>query len=111
MPVELRVEGKQTDLSAGVDVSAYRIVQEALTNVVKHAGPARAVVVVRYGRRSVEIEVTDDGHRPVNGNAAGYGLAGMRERVALHGGTLEAGSRGEGGFAVKARLPLGTVPH
>ena len=110
LPVELRVEGAQTDLPPGVDVSAYRIVQEALTNVVKHAGPARASVVVRYGRRAVEVEVTDDGRRSVNGNAAGYGLAGMRERVELHGGTLEAGSRSEGGFAVKARLPLGLVP-
>src|SRR6266487_84069 len=109
LPVELRVEGEQTDLPPGVDLSAYRIVQEALTNVVKHAGPARASVVVRYGRRTVEVEVTDDGRRSVNGNAAGYGLAGMRERVELHGGTLEAGSRSEGGFAVKARLPLGTV--
>ncbi len=110
VPIELRVEGEQTDLPPGVDVSAYRIVQEALTNVVKHAGPARASVVVRYGRRTVEVQVTDDGRRSVNGNAAGYGLAGMRERVELHGGTLEAGSRSEGGFAVKARLPLGTAP-
>src|SRR6266508_4439497 len=110
VPIELRVEGEQTDLPPGVDVSAYRIVQEALTNVVKHAGPARASVVVRYGRRTVEVQVTDDGRRSVNGNAAGYGLAGMRERVELHGGTLEAGSRSEGGFAVKAWLPLGTAP-
>jgi signal transduction histidine kinase len=110
VPVEFRVEGEQRDLPPGVDVSAYRIVQEALTNVVKHAGSARASVVVRYARRAVEVEVTDDGRRSVNGNAAGYGLAGMRERVELHGGTLEAGSRSEGGFAVKARLPLGTVP-
>ncbi len=110
VPVELRVEGEQNDLPPGVDVSAYRIVQEALTNVVKHAGPARASVVVRYGRRTVEVEVTDDGCSSVNGNAAGYGLAGMRERVELHGGTLEAGRRSEGGFSVKARLPLGTVP-
>jgi signal transduction histidine kinase len=110
LPVELRVEGERKNLPPGVDVSAYRIVQEALTNVVKHAGPARASVVVRYGRRTIEVEVTDDGRRSVNGNAAGYGLAGMRERVELHGGTLEAGSRSEGGFSVKARLPLGTVP-
>ncbi len=110
VPVELRVEGEQTDLPPGVDVSAYRIVQEALTNVVKHAGPARARVVVRYARRVVEVEVTDDGRRSVNGNTAGFGLAGMRERVELHGGTLEAGSRSEGGFCVKARLPLGAVP-
>jgi signal transduction histidine kinase len=112
VPVELRVEGEPAALLPGVDVSAYRIVQEALTNVVKHAGPpVRASVVVRYGRRALEVEITDDGRQAVNGNAAGYGLAGMRERVELHGGTLEAGRRSEGGFAVKARLPLGTVPN
>ena len=110
IPVELRVEGDQTALPPSVDVSAYRIVQEALTNVVKHAGPARATVVVRYSGRSVEVEVTDDGEGSVNGNAAGYGLAGMRERVALHGGTFDASSRSDGAFTVKARLPLTTVP-
>jgi signal transduction histidine kinase len=109
VPVELRVEGEQTELAPGVDVSAYRIVQEALTNVVKHAGPARASVVVRYGHRAVEVEITDDGRQAVNGNMPGYGLAGMRERAELHGGTLEAGARSEGGFAVRARLPLGPV--
>ena len=109
VPVELRVDGEQTDLPPGVDVSAYRVVQEALTNVVKHAGPARASVVVRYGDRAVEVEVTDDGSQSVNGKAAGYGLPGMRERVELHGGTLETGKRSEGGFRVKARLPLGAV--
>ena len=107
--VELRIEGDRTDLPPSLDVSAYRIVQEALTNVVKHAGPARATVVVRYSGRAVELEVTDDGEGSVNGNAAGYGLAGMRERVALHGGTLDASSRSDGGFTVKARLPLTTV--
>jgi signal transduction histidine kinase len=110
VPVELRVEGEAGRLPPGVDVSAYRVVQEALTNVVKHAGPARASVVVRYSDRVVEVEVTDDGSEPGNGKIAGYGLAGMRERVELHGGTLEAGSRSEGGFSVKARLPLGAVP-
>jgi signal transduction histidine kinase len=110
VPVELRVEGERTDLPPGVDVSAYRVVQEALTNVVKHAGPARASVVVRYGDWAVEVEVTDDGSHSVNGKAIGYGLAGMRERVELHGGTLETGNRSEGGFRVKARLPLGAVP-
>jgi signal transduction histidine kinase len=110
VPVELHVEGEERSLPPGVDVSAYRIVQEALTNVVKHAGPARASVVVRYGRRNVEVEVTDDGSRSANGVSTGYGLAGMRERVELHGGTLEAGSVSEGGFTVKARLPLDPVP-
>ena len=111
LPVELRVEGEGTSLTPSVDVSAYRILQEALTNVVKHAGPARAYVVVRYGGREVELEVIDNGHGPVDGNGPGYGLAGMRERVELHGGTLEAGKGNGGGFTVKARLPLETVPR
>jgi signal transduction histidine kinase len=109
MAVELRVEGRRKDLPAGVDVSAYRIVQEALTNVVKHAGPAAAVVVVRYARRTVEVEVTDDGPGSPNGSTNGHGLVGMRERVELHGGTLEAGSGRTGGFSVRARLPTETV--
>lgn len=110
VPVELHVDGEQTDLPPSVDVSAYRVVQEALTNVVKHAGAARASVAVRYGQGAVEVEVTDDGSQSVNGKEPGYGLAGMRERVELHGGTLEAGMRSEGGFRVKARLPFGAVP-
>jgi signal transduction histidine kinase len=109
LEVELRVEGEETSLPPAVDVSAYRIVQEALTNVVKHAGPARASVLVRYGRQAVEVEVTDDGRAALNGDGLGYGLAGMRERVELHGGTFEAGRREEGGFIVKARLPHETV--
>ena len=109
VPVVLDVEGEPSALPPSVDVSAYRVVQEALTNVVKHAHAARALVVVRYGRRAVEVEIIDDGNGSANGNAAGYGLAGMRERVELHGGTLEAGNRSEGGFCVKARLPLELV--
>ena len=109
VPIRLSVEGERNSLPPGVDVSAYRILQEALTNVVKHAGPAQASVVVRYGVRAVEVEVTDDGRGALAGNGAGYGLAGMRERVALHGGTLEAGTGSHGGFVVKARLPLETV--
>jgi signal transduction histidine kinase len=109
VPVELRVEGAQTTLPPSIDVSAYRIVQEALTNVVKHAGRARASVVVRYDGPTVEVEITDDGSGSVNGNAGGYGLAGMRERVELHGGRLEVGTRGDGGFGVKERLPVGPV--
>jgi signal transduction histidine kinase len=109
VPVDLRVEGEPPSVSPGIDVSAYRILQEALTNVVKHAGPAQASVVVRYGGREIEVEVSDDGRGPVNGSRNGYGLAGMKERVELHGGTLEAGRGSEGGFIVKARLPLETV--
>ena len=109
--VALSIEGRPTSLPPGVDVSAYRIVQEALTNVVKHARTASASVVIRYGAREVEVEVADDGRGPVGGDGTGYGLAGMRERVALHGGTLEAGRLNGRGFTVRARLPLETVSH
>jgi signal transduction histidine kinase len=109
--VRLRMEGTPSQLPAGVDLSVYRIVQEALTNVVKHAGPARAQVVVGYGDREVTVEVTDDG-RGVGALAGdgragvGHGLIGMRERVAAFGGDLEVGPRPGGGFRVAARLPL-----
>jgi len=109
VPVQVQIEGEPVALPAGVDVSAYRILQEALTNVVRHAGPAEASVVVRYGGGSVEVEVTDDGRGATNAEPAGYGLAGMRERVELHGGTLEAGGAVAGGFRVRARLPLAGV--
>jgi signal transduction histidine kinase len=111
LPVELRVEGERRPLPPGVDLSAYRIVQEALTNALKHAGPARARIVVRYGREQVEVEVADDGAGAAepavaNGNGQGHGLVGMRERVALVGGDLSAGRRLAGGYAVRARLPV-----
>jgi signal transduction histidine kinase len=109
--VRLRVEGTPSQLPAGVDLSAYRIVQEALTNVVKHAGPARAQVTVGYRDQEVTLEVTDDG-RGVGALAGdgragvGHGLIGMRERVAAFDGDLDAGPRPGGGFRVAARLPL-----
>jgi signal transduction histidine kinase len=106
LPVELSVEGEPAALPPGVDLSAYRIVQEALTNALKHAGPATAQVVVRYGAEHLEVDVTDTGRRPAADDGAGHGLLGMRERVTLFGGELEAGHRREGGFAVRARLPL-----
>jgi signal transduction histidine kinase len=106
LPVELHVEGTRQTLPAGVDVSAYRIVQEALTNALRHAGPARARVVVRYGEGEVELEVADDGRGPQEVNGSGHGLVGMRERVALYGGELNTGLREEGGYAVRARLPF-----
>jgi signal transduction histidine kinase len=109
LAVRLRVEGVRPELPAGVDLSAYRIVQEALTNVVKHAGPARAQVVVCYGDREVAVEITDDGKgAPGDGRTAkvGHGIIGMRERVALFGGDLEAGPLPGGGFRVAARLPF-----
>ena len=111
LAVKLRVNGTRPPLPAGVDLSAYRIVQEALTNVVKHAGPARAQVVVGYRDQDVTVEVTDDGRGAVasagDGRAgSGHGLIGMRERVAAFGGDLEVGPRPGGGFRVAARLPL-----
>jgi signal transduction histidine kinase len=109
LPVHLVIDGDLAALPATVDVSVYRIVQEALTNVLKHAGPARAGVTIGCGQDAVIIEVTDDGigepgqQAPVDG----HGLAGMRERAAVFGGELAAGPRPGGGYAVRARLPLG----
>jgi signal transduction histidine kinase len=106
LPVELSVEGEPIELSPGVDLSAYRIVQEALTNALKHAGPATARVVVRYRENDLELEIADTGLGAGAGDGGGHGLAGMRERVSLYGGKIEAGPRDGGGFAVRARLPL-----
>ena len=106
LPVDLSVEGEPIELSPGVDLSAYRIVQEALTNALKHAGPATARVVVRYGKDDLELEIADTGPGAAASDGEGHGLVGMRERVSLYGGRLEAGPRDGGGFAVRARLPL-----
>jgi signal transduction histidine kinase len=111
LPVQLRIEGTPRPLPAAVDLSAYRIAQEALTNTLKHAGPARAELLVRYGRDVLEITAVDDGHgsQPTgdgHGDRGGQGLVGMRERVGLFGGELRAGARPEGGFGVWARFPL-----
>jgi signal transduction histidine kinase len=108
LPVELRVEGEASPLPPGVDLSAYRIVQEALTNTLKHAGPARAVVTVRYRNDEVELEVADDGPGTGEGGGSGHGLIGMRERAALYGGAFESGERAGGGHLVRARLSLGS---
>ena len=106
LAVDVRTEGEARPLPPGVDLSAYRIVQEALTNTLRHAGAARAEVVVRYGDAGVEVEVTDDGRGPsVNGAGGGNGLAGMRERVGMFGGELEVGAQAGGGFRVRALLP------
>jgi signal transduction histidine kinase len=105
LPVELHVEGEALPLPPGVDLSAYRIVQEALTNALRHAGPASAQVVVRYRPEEIELEITDDGHGPVEGRDVGHGLVGMRERAALVGGIVESGTNGRRGYTVRARLP------
>jgi signal transduction histidine kinase len=106
LPVELNVEGDPVRLPAGVDLSAYRIVQEALTNALKHAGPAHAWVSVRYVADDVEIDVENDGSSDGAADADGHGLVGMRERVALCGGELHSGPRPGGGFKISARLPV-----
>ena len=106
LPVELTTSGQPRRLPAGVELSAYRIIQEALTNTLKHAGPAHAGVTVRYGDASVEVEVVDDGQGPPSGRprTGSKGLVGMRERVSLYGGRLDAGPRPGGGFRVHAVL-------
>ena len=106
LPVELRIEGDPVQLSAGVDLTAYRLVQEGLTNAIKHARADHAEVVVRYGNGSVELTVTDDGRGGGDGVKGGNGLVGMRERVSVYGGELDAGPRPEGGFRLRATLPV-----
>ncbi|MFD7088465.1 sensor histidine kinase [Streptomyces sp. NPDC059883] len=105
--VDVRRGGQERPLPADIDLSAFRIVQEALTNVVRHAGTGRCRVLIDYGDEELSVEVVDDG-RGATGNASvhGFGLVGMRERVALLHGDLSAGPRPEGGFRVTARLPL-----
>jgi signal transduction histidine kinase len=109
--VDVRVAGERRPLPPGLDLCAYRIVQEALTNVIKHAGPARAAVAIEQNEREVSVDVRDDGiGRAVAATAAagtgGHGITGMRERVAMHGGTLDVGPTPGGGFRVHARLPI-----
>ena len=108
LPVELSVIGEPRALPEGVGLCAYRIVQEALTNTLKHAHASSAQVNVRYVADALELQVIDDGRggSTVNGESGGHGLIGMRERVALFGGELRASARGADGYEVRARLPL-----
>ena len=108
VPVEAVTEGEPRPLPTGLDLVVYRVVQEALTNVMKHAGPAKASVLVAYEPQALRLEVVDDG-RGVNGRSSGsgHGLLGMRERVGVYGGAFEAGPRTGGGFKVAVRLPYG----
>ena len=108
LPVDLQVRGTVRPLPASLELHAYRIVQEALTNTLKHAGPARAQVLLVYGPDQLEVQVCDDGAGGARRTAAGRGLAGMRERASLLGGRVSAGPGDRAGFAVSAALPTGT---
>jgi signal transduction histidine kinase len=112
LPVTLRIEGAPRPLPPTLDLSAFRIVQEALTNTLRHAGAARAEVTVRYEDGLVTLEIADTGHGPdggpITGRGTGHGLVGMRERAAMLGGELEAARADSGGFTVRARLPAAT---
>jgi signal transduction histidine kinase len=109
VPVRLVVEGEAASLEPGVELAVYRIVQEGLTNTLKHAGRASAEVRLRYREEAVEVEVLDDGRGPRPADSrrtSGHGLVGMRERVSLYGGTLTTGARRDGGYRVHATLPV-----
>jgi signal transduction histidine kinase len=117
LPVEMRISGEPRPLPAGIDVTAYRIVQEALTNALKHGNRGRAAVTIRYADRSLRVEVLSTGPSVLTGTAvapvgpsagtgAGRGLLGLRERVTLYGGDLDARRRLGGGYRVRARIPL-----
>jgi signal transduction histidine kinase len=107
LPVELHVDGEPVPLPRGVDLSAYRIVQEGLTNALKHARASTADVTVRYGHQELQIEVRDDGVGSATTDGLGHGLVGVRERVKIYGGEMNAGASTEGGFVLSTRLPLG----
>jgi signal transduction histidine kinase len=106
LPVELHIEGKPSPLPRGIDLSAYRIVQEGLTNALKHAHASDADVTVRYRPDELEIEVRDNGQGSATNDGLGHGLIGVRERVTIYGGKMTAGTAVEGGFVLNTRLPL-----
>jgi signal transduction histidine kinase len=106
LPVRLQVEGDAVPLPRAIDLSAYRIVQEGLTNSLKHANASRADVIVRYGKEGLELEVRDDGVGTSSSDGLGHGLVGIQERVKIYGGEMSAGAGPEGGYVLNARLPL-----
>jgi signal transduction histidine kinase len=114
LPVEVRISGEPRPLPSGVDVTAYRIVQEALTNALRHGAGGKAEVTVRYAERSLRVEVltsgpsvlTGDPPPPRSGDGTGRGLLGLRQRVAVYGGDLDARRRLGGGYRVRARIPV-----
>lgn len=107
LPVELEIDGAPRELPPGVDLSAYRVIQEALTNALRYAGPAQAWVTVRWREETLELEIANDGRSEPGVGGGGHGLTGLRERVALVGGTVDSGPRTGGGFVVRAQLPIG----
>lgn len=106
LPAKLHVDGKPYALPRGIDLSAYRIVQEGLTNALKHANASDAEVTVRYRPDEVEIEVRDNGNGVATTDGLGHGLVGVRERVKIYGGEMSAGTSPEGGFVLSTRLPV-----
>jgi len=107
LDVTVAIEGRQAALPPAIDLSVYRVVQEALTNTLKHAHASRAEVALRYATDGLDLEIHDNGTAAANGSGAGNGLIGMRERVALFGGSFAAGPDPGGGFTVTARFPVG----
>jgi signal transduction histidine kinase len=108
LPTALDLRGERRPLPTGLDLAAYRIVQEALTNALKHSGHAPTTVTVDYGEHELALEIRDEGAGRSN-SGGGHGLVGMRERVRLYGGSIETGPTDGGGWRVRARLPLGEV--
>ncbi|MFC2004730.1 sensor histidine kinase [Chloroflexota bacterium] len=109
LPVEVKIEGVERQLPPGIELSAYRIIQEALTNTLKHADAAKATVTIRYVNSTVELEIIDNGKGLIRADRQefrGKGIMGMRERVSLHEGRFETGNRPDGGFSVRATLPV-----
>ena len=106
LPVEVVRTGTPRDLPAGADLAAYRVIQESLTNALKHAGPASARVSMDFAPDRLTIEVADDGRGPTQDPGVGHGLIGMRERVGVFGGSLRTGERPGGGFVVRAEIPV-----
>jgi signal transduction histidine kinase len=112
LPVRLTVGGRPRPLPAGMDATAHRVVQESLTNVLKHAiEPSAVEVLVRWGEQDLVLQVSDDGRSPVGTGEPGHGLVGMRERLAIFGGELSAGPSTSGGWRVRAALPLPEQPE
>jgi signal transduction histidine kinase len=107
LPVRLHVDGERAALPRAIDLSAYRIIQEGLTNALKHARASHADVTLRYAPDELRIEVRDDGVGGAGGNGPGYGLVGIRERVKIYGGEMSAENANGGGFVLTTRLPIG----